>query len=547
MKVLKKYTPTKLHLPLIMATCLFAYSCGEHESTSNENIYMEHSKDIAYTEYSEGEAACEEMVVDDMYYEEPNTEEYQKIQENAFKLAINEPLSTFSIDVDNASYTNVRRFLNDNMMPTPDAVRIEEMINYFDYNYENPTGKHPFSITTELGNCPWNSENKLVHIGIQGKKIDYQDLKASNLVFLIDASGSMSDNNKLPLLKKSLGLLLDELGDNDRIAIVAYAGSAGLVLPSTSATQKSTILNALDRIESGGSTAGGQGIQLAYDIAIENLIKEGNNRIILATDGDFNVGTSGTDDLLELIEEKRKQDVYLTICGFGMGNYKDEKMERISNAGNGNYFYIDNIKEAEKVFVKDMRANMFTIAKDVKIQVEFNPSVVKSYRLIGYENRMLNNEDFADDKKDAGELGAGHTVTALYEIVLTDSDNAHLNDDLKYTERISKGNTEEVMSLKFRYKPIHSDKSVLIENKVVGITENTNLSDAFNFSSAVAGFGLLLRDSQYKGDLTYDKVIELANGSKKFPNWEADEYKQEFVRLVGTAKLLDQSDNQLER
>jgi len=545
MKVLKNHTRTKLHLPLIMASCLFAYSCGQHETTSNENIYMEHSKDIAYTEYAEGEAACEEKTLDDMHYEEPNTEEYQKIKENAFQLAINEPLSTFSIDVDNASYANVRRFLNDNMMPTPDAVRIEEMINYFDYGYENPTGKDPFSITTELGNCPWNSENKLVHIGIQGKKIDYQDLKASNLVFLIDASGSMSDNNKLPLLKKSLGLLLDELGDNDKIAIVAYAGSAGLVLPSTSATKKSTILNALDRIESGGSTAGGQGIQLAYDIAIENLIQEGNNRIILATDGDFNVGTSGTDDLLELIEEKRKQDVYLTICGFGMGNYKDEKMERISNAGNGNYFYIDNIKEAEKVFVKDMRANMFTIAKDVKIQVEFNPALVESYRLIGYENRMLNNEDFEDDKKDAGELGAGHTVTALYEIKIADGANA--SNNLKYSQTVLTGNKDEIMSLKFRYKPIKSDKSILIENKVVGITENANLSDAFNFSSAVAGFGLLLRDSQYKGNLTYEMVLDLANRSTSVTDWGADEYKQEFAQLVSIAKLLDESDDHLER
>jgi Ca-activated chloride channel homolog len=546
MKVLKNHTRTKLHLPLIMASCLFAFSCSHQENAGEEKIYMEHSKNLNYKDAAaeEGEAVYTEAVMDDVYYVEPNTEEYQKIQENSFQLAMNEPLSTFSIDVDNASYANVRRFLNENMMPNPDAVRIEEMINYFDYGYKNPTEGHPFSITTELGACPWNLEHKLVHIGIQGKRLDYKDLKPSNLVFLIDASGSMSDNNKLPLLKKSLGLLLDELGDNDRIAIVAYAGSAGLVLPSTSATQKSTILDALDRIESGGSTAGGEGIQLAYNIAIENLIKDGNNRIILATDGDFNVGTSGTDDLIELIEEKRKQDIYLTICGFGMGNYKDEKMERISNAGNGNYFYIDNIKEAEKVFVKEMRANMFTIAKDVKIQVEFNPAIVESYRLIGYENRMLNNEDFEDDKKDAGELGAGHTVTALYEIVIAEGAT---NNKLKYTETIVTGNKDEIMSLKFRYKPIHSDVSVLIENKVVGVTENENLSDAFNFSSAVAGFGLLLRDSQYKGNLTYDKVLDLANSSTSDIQWGADEYKLEFARLVSIAKLLDESDDHLER
>lgn len=535
MKVLKNHNRTKLHVSLFAITTLLAYSCGNSEYATKEDIYIEPAKSY-YTEYEEG-AATETM--DEYYIEDVNTEEYQKLKENNFKLAINEPLSTFSIDVDNASYANVRRFLNNHSLPTRDAVRIEEMINYFDYDYENPAGNDPFTVTTELGDCPWNSENKLVHIGIQGKKLDYQDVKPSNLVFLIDASGSMAAQNKLPLLKKSLGMLLNQLGDNDRIAIVAYAGAAGLVLPSTPATDKSTILSALDNINSGGSTAGGAGIQLAYDIAIENLIKEGNNRIILATDGDFNVGVSGTDALLEMIEEKRKQDVYLTICGFGMGNYKDEKMERISNAGNGNYFYIDNIKEAEKVFVKEMRANMFTIAKDVKIQVEFNPALVESYRLIGYENRMLNNEDFADDKKDAGELGAGHTVTALYEITL--AGDAKTNNNLKYSQTVLTGNKEEVLSLKLRYKPLDSDKSILIENRVLGMTDSKLLSDNFNFSAAVAGFGLILRDSEHKGNATYDMVKELAQQSTNH-----NEYREEFIRLVDTAKLLDESDDHLE-
>jgi Ca-activated chloride channel family protein len=326
-----------------------------------------------------------------------NTEEYEEIKENPFVAAQQSPVTTFSIDVDNASYSNVRRFIQSSQMPPANAVRIEEMVNYFSYNYPNPTSKHPFSITTEVAECPWNPSHQLVHIGLQGKKLDYKELNPCNLVFLVDASGSMSDANKLPLLKKSLALLLDQLGDKDRIAIVAYAGAAGLVLPSTPAKQKSKILSALNSLESGGSTAGGEGIELAYKIAKDNIIKGGNNRVILATDGDFNVGTSGDEALVKLIEEKRKDDIYLTICGFGMGNYKDGKMEKISNAGNGNYFYIDNVQESKKVFVTEMRANLFTIAKDVKIQIEFNPQKVKGYRLLGYENRRLNNEDFDDD------------------------------------------------------------------------------------------------------------------------------------------------------
>jgi Ca-activated chloride channel family protein len=469
-----------------------------------------------------------------------NTEEYGRIYENEFKDVGQNPLSTFSIDVDNASYTNVRRFINNNQLPHKDAVRIEEMINYFTYDYPEPKGPHPFTIITEIAACPWNKDHRLIHIGLQGKRLNYDDLRPCNLVFLVDSSGSMSSPNKLPLLQKSLKLLLEKLDDRDKVAIVAYAGSAGLVLPSTPASKKEEIIKALDQLQAGGSTAGGAGIQLAYQVAKENLIPDGNNRVILCTDGDFNVGVSSTGDMVRLIEEKRKDDIYLTICGFGMGNYKDNRMEQISNAGNGNYFYIDNIQEAQKVFVKEMRANLFTIAKDVKIQVEFNPTKVKAYRLVGYENRVLANEDFEDDKKDAGELGAGHTVTALYEIIPADSaEEVKKTGALKYQETKVKdtaASSAEIMTVKFRYKPPKEEKSKLIEHPVIdpGISL-AETSDNFRFSAAVAGFGMLLRDSKFKGNLTYDAVIELAKGSK---GKDPEGYRAEFIRLVETCSLL---------
>ncbi|MBN1183069.1 MAG: VWA domain-containing protein [Bacteroidales bacterium] len=471
---------------------------------------------------------------------EHNTEEYDRIYENPFKDAKQNPLSTFSIDVDNASYSNVRRYLTGNQLPPPDAVRIEEMINYFTYDYPDPAGEHPFSIITEVSESPWNSENKLVHIGIQGKKLNYEDLKPCNLVFLVDASGSMEDENKLPLLKKGLKMLIENLSSKDRIAIVAYAGAAGLVLPSTEATNENKITKALESLTAGGSTAGGEGIELAYKVAKENLIENGNNRVILCTDGDFNVGTSSTGDLVRMIEEKRKDGIYLTICGFGMGNYKDNRMEQISNAGNGNYFYIDNIKEAQKVFVKEMRANLFTIAKDVKIQIEFNPAIVKAYRLIGYENRVMANEDFEDDTKDAGELGAGHTVTALYEIIpVGSSQKVPTTGDLKYQDTKLNDNAAssgEMMTVKFRYKPIKSDESILIEQPIPDKSEKLEASsDNFRFSAAVAGFGMLLRGSEFKGDATYDMVLNLAKGSK---GKDEEGYRTELVNLIETASLL---------
>lgn len=470
-----------------------------------------------------------------------NTEEYNTIKENEFKDALLNPLSTFSIDVDKASYSNVRRFLSQNQMPPKDAVRIEEMINYFKYDYAQPKGEHPFSTQTELSQCPWNKEHKLLHIGIQGKSIDFENLKPSNLVFLIDVSGSMEDPNKLPLVKASLKMLIESLDKRDRIALVTYAGNAGLVLPSTSCSEIDLIEDAIDNLNAGGSTAGGEGIVLAYKIAKENLIKEGNNRVILATDGDFNVGVSSTSELVSLMEEKRKDNIYLTICGFGTDNYKDGRMEQISGVGNGNYFYIDNIQEAKKVFVTEMRANLFTIAKDVKIQVEFNPANVQSYRLIGYEDRMLNKEDFNNDKKDAGELGAGHTVTALYEIVPAGAEsNTSGVDKLNYQEenkvKTSSAKSKELMVLKLRYKPINSEESKLIETVVLNESiESDKTSYNFRFASSVAAFGMLLRQSQYIGDFTYDDDKTLAHNAK---GKDDEGYRAECIKMIETASLL---------
>ncbi len=450
--------------------------------------------------------------------EAPNTDEYNEIVENVFKDPRQEPLSTFSIDVDKASYANVRNYLNEGSLPPPDAVRIEELVNYFAYDYPEPKGEHPFSITTEYADSPWKADSKLFLIGIQGKRLDFNSLKPCNLVFLIDTSGSMSDQNKLPLLKEALALLVKNLSARDRIAIVAYAGSAGIVLDSTRASEADTIIAAMDALASGGSTAGGEGIELAYLTAKKNYLPGGNNRVILCTDGDFNVGRSSTGDLVDLITEKRKEDIYLTICGFGMGNYKDGRMEEISKAGNGNYFYIDSRKEAEKVFVKEMRANMFTIAKDVKIQLEFNPKAVQAYRLIGYENRLMAAEDFADDTKDAGELGPGHTVTALYEILPAPSASGDL------------------LTVKFRYKPIKSDVSIPIELAVgADSVALGRASPNFRFAASVAEFGMLLRESKFAGNASWTSLIELAGGAR---GQDEEGYRAEFIGLAQKAKKL---------
>ena len=472
----------------------------------------------------------------DQEYQQPqwNTEEYNSIEENIFREALNNPLSTFSIDVDAASYANVRRFVNNGQRPPKDAVRIEELINYFDYDYSQPTNEHPFAIHTEISSAPWNSKHKLVHIGLQGKSIPTENLPASNLVFLIDVSGSMSDANKLPLLKSSFKMLVEQLRPKDHIAIVVYAGAAGLVLEPTSGSEKRKILDALDKLEAGGSTAGGAGIKLAYEVAKKNFKHNGNNRIILATDGDFNVGESSNAGMERLIEEKRKEGVFLTVLGSGMGNYKDSKMEILSDKGNGNYAYIDNITEARKVLVNEFGGTLFTIAKDVKLQVEFNPAKVKAYRLIGYENRVLKNEDFNNDKKDAGDLGSGHTVTALYEIIPVGVDSEFFKiDELKYqktTVNPKADRSDELMTIKFRYKKPDADVSRLIVHPLVDSNiPLAKTSDNFRWSASVAAFGMLLRESEYIKNFSYDAIVQMAQQSK---GEDKEGYRIEFINMV---------------
>lgn len=480
------------------------------------------------------------VAVQDATYVQHNTEAYDAINENEFRQALQKPLSTFSIDVDAASYSNMRRFLNNGQKPPKDAVRIEEMINYFNYQYPQPMDEHPFSINTEVSKAPWNEEHKLVHIGLQGKKIPTENLPPSNLVFLVDVSGSMSSANKLPLLKSAFKLLVEKLRPQDRVAMVVYAGAAGLVLPSTPGSEKSTIIAALERLQAGGSTAGGAGIKLAYQVAKENFTEEGNNRVIIATDGDFNVGESSNAAMQRLIEVKRDEGIFLTALGFGMGNYKDSKMETLADKGNGNYAYIDNILEAKKVLVNEFGGTLFTIAKDVKIQVEFNPAKVSAYRLIGYENRLLKDEDFNNDKKDAGELGSGHTVTALYEVIPVGVKSEFVPiDDLKYQKNHidpQAYKSKELMTVKLRYQDPQGSKSKLIVNGLIdnGV-ELKDSSDNFRWSAAVAGFGMLLRESEFSGDLTYNDVVALANSAKG-----ADEngYRIEFINLVKSCELI---------
>lgn len=473
-----------------------------------------------------------------LYYQpqEFNTEQYDRIYDNDFLQAKDNPLSTFSIDVDTASFSNVRRFLNNNQMPPKDAVRIEELINYFTYDYPQPTDNAPFSVTTELSGCPWNSGHELVLIGLQGKQIEAQNLPASNLVFLIDVSGSMEDTNKLPLLKSAFKLLVNQLRAQDKVSIVVYAGSSGLVLDSTPGDQKQTIIDAIDRLQAGGSTAGGAGIQLAYEVAKKNYLKDGNNRVILSSDGDFNIGVTNDGDLVRLIEEKRDDGIFLSVLGFGMGNYKDSRMEKLADKGNGNLAYIDNLLEAKKVFVNQLTGTLFTIAKDVKIQVEFNPANVKAYRLIGYENRLLKKEDFNDDKKDAGEIGAGHCVTALYEIVLVGSEEQFsATDELKY-QQVTVKPSEDLLTVKLRYKEPQEDVSKLISSTIIGREKQSQASENLIFASAVAEFGLLLRDSPYKANASYQAVLERAKAAK---GKDSDGYRAEFIKLAEIAQMLD--------
>ncbi|MES2484741.1 MAG: von Willebrand factor type A domain-containing protein [Bacteroidota bacterium] len=464
-----------------------------------------------------------------------NDESYEKFEENKFENPATTPLSTFSIDVDNASYTNIRRFLNNGQTVPKDAVRVEEMVNYFKYQYPQPTGNDPFSINTEYSDCPWNANHKLLKIGLQGYEIPTTQLAASNFVFLIDVSGSMGDSNKLPLLRESMKILVKNMRKEDRLAIVVYAGAAGLVLPSTSGADKNKIYEALDRLNAGGSTAGGAGIELAYKTAQENFVKGGNNRVILATDGDFNVGASSDGDMQTLIEAKRKSGVFLTCLGYGMGNYKDSKLEILADKGNGNYAYIDNMQEADRFLDKEFKGSMYAIAKDVKIQIEFNPKHVQSYRLIGYENRKLRDEDFVNDAIDAGELGSGHTVTALYEIIPTGVQSNYFNaaPELKYSTpaTTATGNyNNELATIKFRYKKPDGDKST----EMIKVIPNISLPAAstsadFKFSAAVTWFGLKLRDSSLVPDKSTENILKLA---KEGLMNDPEGYRAEFIRLV---------------
>ncbi|HEX6791662.1 MAG TPA: von Willebrand factor type A domain-containing protein [Candidatus Krumholzibacteria bacterium] len=466
-------------------------------------------------------------------------EQYEQLPENDFLSVIDNPLSTFSIDVDRASYANARRFIRSGQRPPASAIRIEEFINYFDYDYPEPSGSDPFSITTEIAGCPWTPEHRLVRIGLHGRSMETEDLPPSNLVFLLDVSGSMQPENKLPLIRTAFPLLVRQLRKQDRVAIVVYAGHSGLVLDSTPGDKKSRILDAIQRLEAGGSTAGGEGLVLAYKVAREHFMKKGNNRVILATDGDFNVGVTSDGELVSLIEKERESGVFLTVLGVGDGNLQDAKMEKLADHGNGNYAYLDDIFEAQKVFVRELSGTIVTIAKDVKIQVEFNPARVASYRLIGYENRMLKKEDFEDDTRDAGELGAGHTVTALYEIEPATHVASSEPRRLRYTEtrmRDDASRQSEALTVRLRYKEPDGKTSRELERTAIdaGIAFDAAATDT-RFAAAVAELGMLLRGSKLKGNATLEHVIDTARAAK---GADPNGYRAEFVQLAETCRGL---------
>jgi Ca-activated chloride channel family protein len=463
-----------------------------------------------------------------------NTEAYDRIEDNNWIEATRKPLSTFSIDVDTASYANVRRFLNQGQRPPKDAVRIEELVNYFSYAYPEPRGEQPFAITTAIGECPWNAKHRLALIGLQARHLNSENTPARNIVFLIDTSGSMFDPRKLPLVKASLALLVPTLTAKDRVAIVAYAGQAGLVLPATSGADTETIMDAISHLEAGGSTNGAGGLVLAYKIAREHFIKGAVNRVVLATDGDFNVGVTSQGDLIRLIEEHRESGITLSVLGYGMGNLKDSTMEKLADKGNGNYAYIDSLQEAQKVLVEQAGGTFVTVAKDVKVQVEFNPRVVGSYRLIGYENRVLQDHDFNNDRKDAGDMGAGHAVTALFELApVGESTEGASVDPLKYQQTnhlAAAAGVDEAMTVKLRYKKPDEDVSTLT---TVAVKNTTGTTAELGFASAVAEFGMLLRDSEHKGSSSFADVRERAS---RFKGGDAFGHRAEFLRLVDAAE-----------
>ncbi|MEX1377174.1 MAG: von Willebrand factor type A domain-containing protein [Eubacteriales bacterium] len=471
----------------------------------------------------------------------PN-EGYEGYDESEFTSPVDKPLSTLSIDVDTASYSNIRRYLNEGELPPVDAVRVEECINYFKYDYPQPDGEHPIDATVTISTCPWNENNYLARVAVQGEYIEKEDAGASNLVFLLDVSGSMNDPNKLPLVKSAMVMLSKELSAEDKISIVVYAGAAGVVLEGCDGDDLLEISKAIKKLKSGGSTAGGAGINLAYDIAEEYFIEDGNNRVILCTDGDFNVGPSSKDQLEKLVEKKRESGVFLSVLGFGTGNVKDNTMETLADKGNGNYAYIDNLMEAKKVLIDDMTSTLYTLAKDVKIQVEFNPAAIKEYRLVGYDNRRLNDEDFNDDKKDAGEVGAGHSVTVFYELILVGNEGSGKVDDLVFQgndEEQAEGDAFEVedwMYVKFRYKLPDEDESVLF-TKMAGLGNFTYTPDNdFLFATAVTEFALLLKKSENAADASYDSLIERAKDSK---GDDENGYKSQFIQLAELAATLD--------
>ena len=521
----------------LLIAAMFLSACSRVENTSSNNEVVRQSP--SYSMNSNMSSADSAKMLSDEYYNEDSTagEKYAEIEENPFLETSRAPLSTFSIDVDTASYANVRRYLNDGMLPPKDAVRIEELVNYFEYDYPQPIGNAPFSVTTESATAPWNAKHKIVSIGLQGKKVALDNVPPSNLVFLLDVSGSMEDARKLPLLKDALRILVNQLTAKDRVAIVVYAGSSGLVLPSTN--NRNDILNALNNLNAGGSTNGGEGIQLAYNVAQENFIKNGNNRVILATDGDFNVGLSGDDELVRMIEQKRQSGISLSVLGFGTGNTNDSMMEKLADLGDGNYAYIDSQAEALKSLGSQVAGTLFTIAKDVKIQVEFNPAKVAGYRLIGYENRLLANRDFNDDTKDAGEIGAGHSVTALYEIVPAGQSVENDGIELKYgrVQPPESNFGDELLTVKLRYKEPNETESKLLTQGLLDQEKAVeNASDNLRFASAVAEFGMILRDSRYKGNASFKNVSNLAENSL---GSDLKNYRNDFLNLVGKAKRLE--------
>ncbi|MGC2235672.1 MAG: VWA domain-containing protein [Pyrinomonadaceae bacterium] len=532
-----KYFVVLILVSLILSGC--AGETATNNATANKSSadYYTQNQPVYNTNSSTNTSAfsASKQTFDD---EVTKGERYAEINENPFLEVTRAPLSTFSIDVDTASYANVRRYLNDGNLPPKDAVRIEELINYFEYDYPQPVGNVPFSVNTEVASCPWNAKHKIVQIGLQGKKVSLDNVPPSNLVFLLDVSGSMESPDKLPLLKNALRILVNQLSSKDRVSIVVYAGASGLVLPSTSAGNKGEIINAINNLNAGGSTNGGQGIKLAYRIAQENFIENGNNRVILATDGDFNVGVTGDGELTSLIEQKRQSGVFLSVLGFGSGNLNDSMMEKLADKGNGNYSYIDSQEEARKALGEQVAGTLYTIAKDVKIQVEFNPALVAGYRLIGYENRLLADRDFNDDKKDAGEIGAGHSVTALYEIVPAGQKVENDGIELKYSKYESSDTrfNDELMTVKLRYKEPNENESKLLTTGLLDRNNSIeNASDNLKFASSVAQFGLILRDSRYKGSASFSNTQNLANASL---GSDLRNYRNDFLNLIDKARAL---------